>query len=84
MRNQRGVVVGELIQIHVLERKDKQREGREVYLGLLPGSTVIRKGEEVRADQVQADDIIWFRDEPLKVVGVRPWPSEREEQDGRN
>lgn len=73
--------MGDLLQIHVLERKDKQKEGREIYLGLLPGSPVIRKGEEIRADEVRPDDIIWHRDEPLKVVWVRPWPSEREETD---
>ncbi len=72
-----------LIQIHVLERKEKQREGREVYLGLMADSLVTRKGEKVRAEDVRPDEIIWFRDEPLKVVWVRPWPSEREEQNGK-
>lgn len=75
-----GVPMGDLLQIHVLERKEKQREGREVYLGLFPDSSVIRKGDEVRADELEPDDIIWWDEQPLKVVWVRPWPGGDDEK----
>lgn len=74
-----GPWMGDLLQVYVLERKEKQREGTEVYLGLLPDSPIIRKGEEVRADQLEPGDIIWFKNEPLKVVWIRPWPPEEKE-----
>ncbi len=72
-----------MLQIHVLERKEKQREGREVYLAILSETLVIRRGEEVAASEVEPGDIIWWKDEPLKVVAIRPWPPEREETNGK-
>ena len=72
-----------MLQIHVLERKEKQREGREGYLAILPETLVICRGKVVAASEVKPDDIIWWKDEPLKVVTVRPWPSEREETNGK-
>lgn len=63
-----------LIQVHVLERKEKQKPGRDVYLGLYPDTPIKRKGEMVRVSDLKPDDIVWWDKEPLKVVWVRPWP----------
>ena len=80
-----GMNMEGLIQVKVLERKEKQQDGMEVYLGLLADSPIIRRGEEIRADEMEPGDIVWFKDEPLKVVSIRPWPpEEKEETDGRN
>lgn len=66
----------ELFQVHVLERKDKQKPGREVYLGLFPDTPIKRKGEMVRVSDLKPDDIVWWEGEPLKVVWIKPWPVE--------
>ncbi len=63
-----------LIEVHVLERKDKQKPGRDVYLGLYPDTPIKRKGEMVTVGDLKPDDIVWWDNEPLKVVWVRPWP----------
>jgi hypothetical protein len=69
----------ELIQVHVLERKDKQKPDRDVYLGLYPDTPIKRKGEMVTVGDLKPDDIVWWDNEPLKVVWVRPWPNGKTE-----
>lgn len=69
----------ELIQVHVLERKDKQKPGRDVYLGLYLDTPIKRKGEMVTVGDLKPDDIVWWENEPLKVVWVRPWPDGKPE-----
>lgn len=61
-----------MLEILVLERKDKQRPGRTAYLMLYESMTVTRKGEEVKASDLAPGDIVRWRDEPLKVVSIKP------------
>lgn len=64
---------GELLKIEVLETKDKQRPGREVWLCLYPEMTVTRGGEQVAAADLKPDDIIRYLGEGLRVVSVETW-----------
>lgn len=66
----------ELFQVHVLERKDKQAPGREAFLGLYSDTTVKRKGEEVLVGDLNPGDVIRWKGEPLKVVWIKPWPTD--------
>lgn len=68
--------MSELIQVHVLERKDKQKPGREAFLGVYPDTPIQRAGVTVHVGDLQPGDIIRWKDEPLKVVWVKPWPPE--------
>ena len=67
-----------LTQVHVLERKDKQKPDREVYLGLYPDTPITQLKSKDRISitvgELKPDDVIVYRGEPLKVVWVRPWP----------
>jgi len=73
----------DLIQVHVLETKVKQKPGRDVYLGLFPDTPIKRKGEMVHVGDLEPGDVVWWKGEPLKVVSVRPWPGE-EVPSGKN
>jgi hypothetical protein len=61
-----------MLEIRVLERKDKQRPGREAFLMLYESMTVKRKGEEVKASDLAPGDVVRWRGEPLKVVSIKP------------
>jgi len=67
-----------LIQVHVLERKDKQKPDREVYLGLYPDTpiTQLKSKDKIQTTvgNLKEGDVVLYRGEPLKVVWVRPWP----------
>lgn len=68
----------QLIQVHVLERKDKQKPDRKVYLGLYPDTPITRLKSkdkiQTTVGKLEPDDVIIYRGEPLKVVWIRPWP----------
>jgi len=68
-------LMGTMLKISVLERKDKQRPGRSAYLMLYESMPVKRKGEMVAAGDLRPGDIAWWNGEPLKVVSI-----EREEK----
>jgi len=62
-----------MLQIRVLETKDKQRPGRDVSLCLYPHMTVERGGELVAASELKPDDVIRYKGEGLKVVSIEEW-----------
>ncbi len=66
----------DLFQVHVLERKDKQKPGREAFLGVYQDTLIKRKGKWVHVGDLKPGDVIRWKDEPLKVVWVKPWPKE--------
>jgi len=67
-----------LTQVHVLERKEKQKRGRDVYLGLFEDAPITQLKSkdriQITVNDLKPDDVIVYRGEPLKVVWVRPWP----------
>ncbi len=65
--------MADMVQIKVLERKEKQRPGRTVYLVLFESTELKRKGEMVQASAVAPGDVVWWRGEPHKVVWIKPW-----------
>lgn len=71
----------ELVQVYVLERKDKQKPGRDVYLGLYPDTPITRLDSknkiQITVGDLKEGHVIVYRGEPLKVVSVRPWPGEK-------
>jgi len=76
---------GILLQVYVLERKDLQKPRRDVYLGLYPGDPIIRRGEEIAARDLKADDVVWYENEPFKVIWIRPWPpDDLKKREGKN
>lgn len=70
-----------MLEIRVLERKDKQRPGREVFLMLYESMTVKRKGEEVKASDLAPGDIVRWKGEPLKVVSIKPKEPANDEEE---
>lgn len=73
-------LMGNMVKIRVLERKDKQAPGRSCYLMLYEWMEVKRKGEMIKAKDVQPGDVVWWADEPLKVVSIEPWEESNERQ----
>ena len=69
-------VTKKLFQVHVLERQDKQKPGREAFLGVYQDTPIQRKGVTVHVGDLQPGDVIRWKGEPLKVVWVKPWPDE--------
>ncbi len=70
----------ELFQVHVLERKDKQKPGREAFLGVYQDTSIQRAGETVHVGDLKPGDVIRWKGEPLKVVWVRLWPGDDDEK----
>ncbi len=64
-------LMGTFLEISVLESKDKQAPGRSVYLMLYESMPIKRKGEIVKAGDLRPGDIVWWNDEPLKIVSIR-------------
>lgn len=73
-------LMGDMVQMQVLEPKEKQRPGRTVYLVLYEWMEVKRKGAMVKAREVAAGDVVWWGGEPFKVVWIKPWEKTKHDE----
>ncbi len=73
-------LMGEMVKIKVLERKDKQAPNRECWLVLYTWMELQRKGQTIKAADVQPGDVVRWNDEPLKVVSIEPWEKSNERE----
>ena len=74
-------LMGEMVKIKVLERKDKQAPGRECWLVLYTWMELQRKGETIKAADAKPGDVIRWNEEPLKVVSIEPWEKSKHEEE---
>lgn len=74
-------LMGKMLQIKVLERKDKQAPGREAWLMLYEWMEIKRKGEMVKIKDLVPGDVVWWNAEPLKVVSVEPYTRNEKEKE---
>ena len=75
-------LMGKMLQIKVLERKDKQAPGREAWLMLYEWMEIKRKGEMVKVAALVPGDVVWWNDEPLKVVSIEPYTRNEKQDEG--
>ncbi len=73
-------LMGEMVKIKVLERKDKQAPNRECWLVLYTWMELQRKGQTIKAADVQPGDVVRWNGEPLKVVSIEPWEKSNERE----
>lgn len=70
-------LMGKMLQVKVLEKKDKQAPGREAWLMLYEWMQIKRKGKMVKVKDLVPGDIVWWANEPLKVISVKPWEKQK-------